>query len=318
MTGVAIRLAGLGKRFGKVTALDAIDLALPAGARVALIGPNGSGKTTLIRALLGLVEHTGEVHIDGAPVDRAALAPRTAYVPQIAPQMAASCADLVRAVCALRGLDPERVRDAASRLGLALADVAHQPFRRLSGGCKQKLLIALALAPRPALIVLDEPTASLDAAARGQFFALQRELAADATLILCSHRLDELRPLVDHVVALDDGRLVYDGDASAYLAGRVGSLIELRVDGSTVGTLSEAPWTFTGVALGEGMHELVAVAIVPGGDEYPSPTVQVAVLDDGAADDTAKGCAVTPSGGLGGLALASLVLFGLVGVRRRA
>lgn len=94
--------------------------------------------------------------------------------------------------------------------------------------------------------------------------------------------------------------------------------IELRVDGSTVAMLSEAPWTFTGVTLDEGMHELAAVAIVPGGDEYPSATVQVAVLGDGAADDTAKGCAVTPAGGLGGLALASLVLFGLVGVRRRA
>jgi MYXO-CTERM domain-containing protein len=110
---------------------------------------------------------------------------------------------------------------------------------------------------------------------------------------------------------LDVTLQVYEGDFGL-------DRVELRVDGSTVATLSEAPWTFTGVALGEGMHELVAVAIVPGGDEYPSPTVQVAVLDDGAADDTAKGCAVTPASGLGGLALASLVLFGLVGVRRRA
>lgn len=234
-----IELVGLGKRFGKLTALRGVDLAVPPSAKVALIGPNGSGKTTLIRALLGLVDHTGEVRIDGAPVDRRALAPRVAYVPQIAPQLAASCGDLVRAICALRGLAEAEVRAAADRLGLAVDDVARRPFRSLSGGSKQKLLIALALAARPQLVILDEPTASLDAEARGRFFALQRELAGDATLILCSHRLEELRSLVDHVVALDDGRVSYDGDAATYLARRVGTLVELRVAGEPAGWLAD-------------------------------------------------------------------------------
>src|SRR5690606_30285753 len=110
-----------------------------------------------------------------------------------------------------------------------LASVAARPFRSLSGGSKQKLLIALALAARPELLILDEPTASLDAEARGRFFELQRELAGDATLILCSHRLEEIRSLVDHVVALHEGRRVYDGDAASYLSQRVGSLLELRI-----------------------------------------------------------------------------------------
>jgi ABC-2 type transport system ATP-binding protein len=234
-----IELVGLGKQFGKITALRAVDLALSTSAKVALIGPNGSGKTTLIRALLGLVSHSGAVRIDGAPVDRRALAPRVAYVPQIAPQLAASCGDLVRTICALRGLAEAEVRAVAARLELALDDIAARPFRSLSGGSRQKLLIALALAARPELVVLDEPTASLDAEARGQFFALQRELAGDATLILCSHRLEEIRSLVDHVVALDDGGVIYDGDAASYLARRVGSLVEVRIAGEPASWLTD-------------------------------------------------------------------------------
>lgn len=234
-----LQLSKVDKRFGKVHALRSIDLDLPPGAKVALIGPNGSGKTTLIRVLLGLVQHRGEVIVDNAPLSRAALAPRIAYVPQIAPQMAASCGDLVRAICELRGLQIREVGEIARRLDLRLDDVASRPFRSLSGGSKQKLLIALALAVRPELLILDEPTASLDAEARGRFFELQRELAGDATLILCSHRLEEIRSLVDHVVALEEGALIYNGDAASYLAQRVGSLIEVRVADDDAGWLAE-------------------------------------------------------------------------------
>jgi ABC-type multidrug transport system ATPase subunit len=224
-----IELARLSKRFGKVHALREIELDLPQGAKVALIGPNGSGKTTLIRALLGLVRCQGEVRIDGAIADRATIASRIAYVPQIAPHFAATCADLVRAIAELRGIDAGEITRIASELDLSLSEVAPRPFRSLSGGSKQKLLIAFALAARPELLILDEPTASLDALARAKFFALQHALAGDATLILCSHRLEEIRSLIDHVVALDDGRVSYHGDASTYLARRVGSLLELRV-----------------------------------------------------------------------------------------
>ena len=224
-----IELSAVGKRFGKVAALRAIDLDVPSGAKVALIGPNGSGKTTLIRALLGLVRYTGQVRIDGRAIARDVLAPRLAYVPQIAPQMAARCGELVRAVSELRALPIATVHEAAARLDLSLDAVSNQPFRTLSGGSKQKLLLALALAARPALLILDEPTASLDAETRGRFLALQRELAGDATLILCSHRLEEIRSLVDHVVALDTGRVVHDGPAADYLTQRVGSMLELRV-----------------------------------------------------------------------------------------
>lgn len=231
-----IELRHVAKRFGKVAALRDIDAVVPSGAKVALIGPNGSGKTTLIRALLGLVEHRGEILLDGG-TSRGELARRISYVPQIAPHMAAPVADLVRAVCDLRDLDRAAVDDAADRIGLPLAALARREFRALSGGSKQKLLIALALAPRPDLVILDEPTASLDAETRGRFLSLQRDLIGHATLILCSHRLEEIRPLVDHVIALDEGALAYDGPAADYLARRVGTLLELRYRGADPGWL---------------------------------------------------------------------------------
>lgn len=212
------------KMFGKVAALRDINLAIPSGAKVALIGPNGSGKTTLIRALMGLVDHRGRIALDGHRRD-------IAYVPQVAPHMAASVGELVRAVCDLRRLPRQSIDDAACRLDLPLASLQRREFRALSGGSKQKLLIALALAAKPRLLILDEPTASLDADARGRFLSLQRELAADATLILCSHRLEEIRSLVDHVIALEEGAVVYDGPAADYLARRVGTVLELQYRG---------------------------------------------------------------------------------------
>ena len=225
-----IDLAQVTKRFGKTVALRDVSLTIESGAKVALIGPNGSGKTTLIRVLLGLVEHKGRVTRGGRPE-------QIAYVPQVAPQMAATVGDLVRAVCSLRHMEPRTVEEVAARLDLPLRDLAGREFRALSGGSKQKLLIALALAPRPELVILDEPTASLDAEARGKFLALQQELIGDATLILCSHRLEEIRPLVDHVIALEDGLVAYDGPAADYLAGRVGTLVEVRYAGRDPGWL---------------------------------------------------------------------------------
>jgi ABC-2 type transport system ATP-binding protein len=226
-----IELEHVDKRFGKVVALRDVNLAVASGAKVALIGPNGSGKTTLIRVLLGLVDHGGRVALAGGG-DRAQLARRIAYVPQVAPHMAASVDDLVRAVCQLRDLDRATVHRAADHLELSITTLARREFRALSGGSKQKLLLALALAARPDLIILDEPTASLDAEARGRFLTLQHELVGNATMILCSHRLDEIRSLVDHVVALDNGAVAYDGDAAGYLGRRVGTLLEVRYRGA--------------------------------------------------------------------------------------
>ena len=233
-----LELRHVTKRFGRRQALAGIDLSIDSGARVALLGPNGSGKTTLTRAIMGLVQHEGEILVDGKPLgagDR--LASRLAYVPQVTPQLGATVDEIVRVVAGLRGFTRGVVVDLAAELGLELDRIRHQPVRGLSGGMRQKLFIALALAAPAELLVLDEPTASLDAAARAR--VLERVSAIqDVTLILCSHRLDELRALVDHVVALDEGRVTYDGPATAYLAARQAAVIELRHRGDHTGWLA--------------------------------------------------------------------------------
>lgn len=229
--GMSVVARGLDKRYGAVHALRGIDLSIEAGRRVALIGPNGSGKSTLIRALLGLVACDGEVIIGGmdAATSRREIARRTAHVPQVAPQIAAPVRELVRAIAAVRGLAESDVAEVAARLDLDLAAIARQPFRNLSGGMKQKLLIALALASRADLLVMDEPTASLDVASRERFFGMQEDLAPGATLVLCSHRLEEIRHMVDDVVALSDGRVAHAAPADAWLAACAGSIVEVRL-----------------------------------------------------------------------------------------
>ncbi|KAB2963082.1 MAG: ATP-binding cassette domain-containing protein, partial [Thermoanaerobaculia bacterium] len=134
-----------------------------------------------------------------------------------------------RAVERLRGLDLAALRARASALGLRWEAIEGVPFRGLSGGMRQKLLIALALAARADLIVLDEPTASLDAGTREVFFEMFGALPETTTSILCSHRLDEMRHLVDHVVCLEEGRVRFDGAAESYLRTRALSVIEVQL-----------------------------------------------------------------------------------------
>jgi len=216
-----IELRDVARSFGNVAALRGVSLDIQQGERVGLVGPNGSGKSTLLRAVMGLVACEGEVRLDGAsPFERRdEVARRLAYVPQFAPQWGAAVADVVGAVASLRDLDPVSVAAMARRLDLDLGALGPRSFRELSGGTKQKLLIALALSTGASLFVLDEPTASLDASARARFFALLDEVAGSATRLFCSHRIDEVRDLVDRVVVLRDGLAAYDGPAAGYVDG---------------------------------------------------------------------------------------------------
>ena len=221
-----IELQGVSKRYGAVSALDRIDLTIAPGERVGLIGPNGSGKSTLVRAIMGIVRCEGVVSLDGLDpfADRARLAGRVSCVPQAAPQLGATVGGLVAAVAALRRLDVGDIRETARAMGLDVQAVRGRPVRALSGGTRQKLLIALALAGPMSLLILDEPTASLDAGSREAFFRLSQARIGSGTLLLSSHRLEEVRRLVDRVVALEDGRVVLDipaGDPS--IAGRFGA-----------------------------------------------------------------------------------------------
>jgi ABC-type multidrug transport system ATPase subunit len=230
---VRIEVRDVAKRFGRLAALDGVSFEIAPRSRLALVGPNGSGKSTLNRILMGLLAHEGDVRLDGCcPFrERMRVARRMAYVPQAAPQLAAPVGEVLAAIAAVRGLEPGRIERLAQAFDLDLTALARRPFRALSGGTKQKLLIALAFAADAALLILDEPTGSLDAHSRERFFELFDAFAPEATLILCSHRLDEIRPLVDQVLLLHEGRVAHHGPAGEFLERRALSAIDAWAEG---------------------------------------------------------------------------------------
>jgi ABC-type multidrug transport system ATPase subunit len=239
---VRIEATGVGKRFGGVVALADVSFDVPPGGRVALVGPNGSGKSTLNRILMGLAACRGRVRIDGrCPFrERVAVARQMAYVPQVAPQLAAPVDEVVSAVARVRGIDRKQIAELAAAFDLDLAAIGARPFRALSGGTRQKLLLAIAFAVDAHLLILDEPTGSLDARARERFFERFEALGREVTLLLCSHRLEEIRPLVDQVLMLQDGRLAWDGPLDAFLARSAVATLEVSAEGAQAAAWLEA------------------------------------------------------------------------------
>ncbi|HET9450823.1 MAG TPA: ABC transporter ATP-binding protein [Aggregicoccus sp.] len=276
------------KRFGPVVALDGVSLSVRPGERVALVGTNGSGKTTLLRALCGLLRVEGRVHLYGEDVARVpqrALA-RLAYMPQVAPPLEVPVAELVRAHCALRSRTPAQVAERARRLGLDLESVARTRVRDLSGGMKQKLLAALALTAEAPVLVCDEPTANLDAHARAAFFEEVNARDEDDILVLCSHRLEEVRHLVDRVIELKDGRVVKDAPLSQVLSSLRTFRVELAfgeavLDEPALGQLRAqgfarvAPGRFLGVFQGVEKMAVISGLVAAFGDRL----VDLSVLD---------------------------------------
>ncbi|GMV15149.1 MAG: ABC transporter ATP-binding protein [Polyangiaceae bacterium] len=226
-----IELSHVSKSFGRVVALRDVCLRIDPGERVAFIGSNGSGKTTLLRSLLGLLRVDGRVSIAGVDV---AVSPEVAlksvaYMPQIAPPIEAPVREVVAAICRLREVKPKAVAERASRLGLVLSEVDKVRFRDLSGGTKQKVLAALTLAAEAPILVCDEPTANLDAQARAAFFAELDARPKHHVTLLCSHRLDEVRQLVDRVVELREGRIERDASVEELLADRQRFRVEVTL-----------------------------------------------------------------------------------------
>ena len=207
-----IRLQNVRKTFRSARVLDGISLEVGLGERIALIGSNGAGKTTLIRCLLGEYVHDGEVSVDGVNPrrERATVLANVGFVPQLPPPLKMPVGQLVRYVASLCGADDTRILAVAHRLGFDAERFRHQPFVRLSGGQKQKLLIATALGRNADLLILDEPAANLDPEARGTFFELLAERQREAAMLISSHRLDEVAALVNRVIELDQGKVVLD------------------------------------------------------------------------------------------------------------
>ena len=215
-----IEIRNVTKSYASVTALCNISVTIESGSRVALIGPNGSGKSTLIHALMGMVRTQGTIRLDGRdPLrDRNMIAPRLAYVPQVLPQFSFTVGEMIQAIRLIRDLPQGKIEEYAGCLRLDVAPISAKPVKDLSGGMKQKLSLALALACDVGLLVLDEPTASLDRESRQRFYEILGERSCNRTLVLSSHRLEEVGQLVNQVVVLNGGQLEYQGIVETFLA----------------------------------------------------------------------------------------------------
>lgn len=206
----AIEITGLVKRFGKVTAVDGVDLTIHAGETFALLGPNGAGKTTTIEICEGyLTPDAGAVTVLGLDPrrDSAQLSRRVGLMLQEGGVYPFARPGEVLRLFASFYANPLNPDQLLERVGL---DGARRTrYRDLSGGEKQRLSLAMALIGQPEVVFLDEPTAGLDPAARRQTWEHVRELQdAGVTVVITTHLLDEAEALADRVAILDHGRLL--------------------------------------------------------------------------------------------------------------
>ena len=217
MSGDAVTLTGLTKRYGDVTAVDDVSLRIAPGEIYALLGLNGAGKTTLIRVLLGMVRPTaGQVTVLGEPIRRGTRTvwSRVGYLvetPAAYPELTVRENLLLQA--RLRRVDRRRAAVDDVIGALALTPYADRRARTLSLGNTQRLGLAKALLHRPELLVLDEPSNGLDPAGVVEIRELIRGLGV--TVLLSSHVLGEVARVATRIGILHHGRLVRELDATA-------------------------------------------------------------------------------------------------------
>ncbi len=167
-TATAIVARDIVKRYGATHALDHVSFSVAEGEALALWGPNGAGKTTILRCLLGLARFDGTIEIFGIDPRREGQRARSliGFVPQELPSSSSTVDEIARYYGSLKRVAPAASVAALERLGLL--EHRDKPVAALSGGLKQRLAVALALAGAPRLLLLDEPTASLDAVSRAE------------------------------------------------------------------------------------------------------------------------------------------------------
>ena len=208
-----IQLKQVSKNFQRQQVLDRLDLQVIPGDRIALIGQNGAGKTTLIRSLLGQYEHQGTLRVfqKDPRIERVGVLQHVGFVPQHPPPLQMNVGELVTFADSLSEKPlAEKVFELCRELELDLREHSAKPFFKLSGGMKQKLLIALTLGREPELLIMDEPAANLDPSGRKAFFQQLSRFPKSTTMVLSSHRVDELLSLVNRVVEMDCGSIVLD------------------------------------------------------------------------------------------------------------
>jgi lipooligosaccharide transport system ATP-binding protein len=228
-THYAIRLRGVVKRFGSITAVDGLDLGVPAGMCVGLLGPNGAGKSTTMKALTAqVIADEGRLEVLGyrLPEDSKQARAEMGVVPQLDNLDVSLTVEQNLLVFAHLYRVPARERKAAidRALGIAnLIDRGSSPVDQLSGGMRRRLLIARALLHRPRLLLLDEPTVGLDPQVRQELWALIDRLRSEGVSILMStHYIEEAQRLCDTVTIMSHGKAVAVGPPQSLIREHAG------------------------------------------------------------------------------------------------
>jgi ABC-2 type transport system ATP-binding protein len=271
-----IRTESLVKRYGKVTALDGIDIAVPQGTVLGLLGPNGAGKTTAVRILTTLLEpDEGTATVAGLDVcaepdkvrERIGLSGQNAAVDEYLTGF-----ENLDMVGRLYHLGKERSRARARELleQFDLVDAGDRPTKTYSGGMRRRLDLAAALVAKPEVLFLDEPTTGLDPRSRVQMWGTINELVhGGSTVLLTTQYMEEADRLADDIVVIDHGRVIAHGTADTLKAEVGGERVEVVL--SEAGDLPTARMILGGlcgddVQVDEQVRKLTA-AVVRGGPE---------------------------------------------------
>ncbi|MDQ3566519.1 MAG: ABC transporter ATP-binding protein [Actinomycetota bacterium] len=224
-TPLVVETRGLTKRYGRIAAVESLDLTVRRGEVYGFLGPNGAGKTTTLRMLLGLIRPTsGDARVlgekPGSPAGLGkvgALVESPAFYPYLSGQ------DNLRVMARYSGVRSPRIAEVLERV--ELSGRAKDKFRKYSLGMKQRLGVAAALLKDPDLLVLDEPTNGLDPKGMADMRDLIRRLGkGDRTVLLSSHLLGEVEQICDRVGVISKGSLVAEGSV-AELRGKQGLLV---------------------------------------------------------------------------------------------
>ena len=224
----AIETTALTKRYGKLTALDRLDLQVHRGELFSLLGVNGAGKTTAIKLLTCLSKPTeGDARVGGHSITKEP--DRVKALIGVSPQETAVAPNLsveenLALICGIHGFSKEKT---ARRIGelsaqFSLDSVLKRKAGKLSGGWQRRVSIAMALISQPQILFLDEPTLGLDVLARHELWDIIQALKGHVTIILTTHYMEEAQALSDRIGILKDGQLLAVGTA-AELMDRAGT-----------------------------------------------------------------------------------------------
>ena len=208
-----IKVSNLTKKFGSHISLDSVNCEFNKNESIALMGANGAGKTTLIRSILGYYHpDDGEVLINGLnPIkERVKVLENISFVPQLPPPIKLSLDELMQYISIGAKVDRDLIMHYANEMKLDVTANLNKSFFKLSGGMKQKMLIAISLAKKSDIIIYDEPTANLDPKARDDFYRLLKQNEEEKVLLFVTHRLEEVKDLVNRQIYMDLGKVISD------------------------------------------------------------------------------------------------------------